>query len=572
MAMQELFWRLVLAFWSISAAALVFGLLSNPLLRAVAAVDRGPTTKVSPVEPSSALDVSARPIVPRRSATLVLAAHSRRRHLPTARAGSKEIALNDARVANPATKSGLSTAAIATTEVAVGRTNRARYANRPESPKATIAMADVPSLPTGPRAGMTSPVQAETAGAWSTVETAATKLSDSISSAQKRLLDETGISVHGMLDFGTNYNFNQPATGNNLYRVFDYFGTSTFEPNQAELYVSRSVPDQPGFVVDLNFLNTAEVMHGLTAYYGDQLGPHNPTGWMDPTQVYLTYTIPIGNGINLSAGRQVSLIGFEYIPSWNNINFNQSIDLMYSLGEPFTVTGLRGTYSFNKYVGATLGLNNGWDTIASKNLFQTIEAQLSLTPFESLIWNLQGMYGPSTGTQSGSKRGLANTTVAWKTPYKPLQLGFEYLFADQSAPVQFSPLTESPAYTNPLLYPQSQPIRHSVWWSGVGLWEAYNPSDALQLATRGEWFGDSSGARSGIAQNLGEITETLSYSLPFFSNLTARLEYRHDISSRHPFPNSGPFVTFVCPAGGCVSTAHTYSGQDTFETALILKF
>src|SRR5580658_3869730 len=130
MAMQELFWRLVLAFWSISAAALVFGLLSNPLLRAVAAVDRGPTTKVSPVEPSSALDVSARPIVPRRSATLVLAAHSRRRHLRTARAGSKEIALNDARVANPATKSGLSTAAIATTEVAVGRTNRARYANR----------------------------------------------------------------------------------------------------------------------------------------------------------------------------------------------------------------------------------------------------------------------------------------------------------------------------------------------------------------------------------------------------------------------------------------------------------
>jgi hypothetical protein len=102
-------------------------------------------------------------------------------------------------------------------------------------------------------------------------------------------------------------------------------------------------------------------MHGLTAYYGDQLGA-NPTGRLDPTQVYLTYTIPVGRGINLSAGRQVSLIGFEYIPSWNNINFNQSIDLMYSLGEPFTVTGLRGTYSFNKYVGATLGLNNGWDT------------------------------------------------------------------------------------------------------------------------------------------------------------------------------------------------------------------
>jgi hypothetical protein len=386
------------------------------------------------------------------------------------------------------------------------------------------------------------------------------------------LLDETGISLHGLLDFGTNFNFNRPATGNNLYRVFDYFGASDFEPNQAELYINRSVPNQPGFVIDLNFLNTAEVMHGITSYYGDQLGPHNPTGWLDPTQIYLTYTVPLGTGINLQAGKYTSLIGFEYIPTWNNTNFNQSIDLMYSLGEPFTVTGLRANYAFNKYVAATLGLNDGWDTIATTNVLQTVEAQLSLTPNESVTWNMQGMYGPSTGTQSGSKRGLANTTLAWKTPYKPLQLGFEYLFADQSTPVFFSPLTEGPAYSNPLLSPSAQPIPHSVWWSGVGLWAAYNLTDSLQLATRGEWFDDPSGARSGIEQNLGEITQTLNYTMPYVQGLTARLEYRHDFSSAHPFPNGGPVVYFPCAAGTCSSTAHTYSGQDTFETALILTF
>jgi hypothetical protein len=416
------------------------------------------------------------------------------------------------------------------------------------------------------------PTRTEATPSLPLVEASAKQFGDRISSGQKWLVDETGINVHGLLSIGTNYNFNQPATGNNLYRVFDYFGASSFEPNQAELYLSRSIPDQPGFVVDLNFLNTAEVMHGLTSYYGDQPGAHNPTGWMDPTQVYFTYTIPVGKGINVSAGRQVSLIGFEYIPSWNNINFNQSIDLMFSLGEPFTVTGIRGTYPFNEYLSATVGVNNGWDTIANNNLFQTLEAQLSLTPTDSVTWNLQGIYGPSTGTQSGSKRALANTTIAWKTPYKPLQLGFEFLFADQSAPVIFSPLTESPAYQNPLLARDAQPIRHSVWWSGVGLWAAYNPIDILQFATRGEWFGDSSGARSGIEQNLGEITETVSYSVPFFNNLTARLEYRHDISSEHPFPNSGPFVSFVCPAGRCISTAHSYSGQDTLESSLTLKF
>jgi hypothetical protein len=547
MVIHDRFWRLVLLFWWFSAGALVLGMVSQRLLRS--AIENGaapPMAIVAPAESSSARPVMVPPPTVPCSPAHVVHSVSRTHHIRHSGPRSAEITLAES--------------------------EKAPSTTHPASPRAAIAMADRASLSILRPVEATRPIRALTAGTVPTIEAAASKLNDQVASTQKWLVDKTGITVHGLLDFGTNYNFNQPATGNNLYRVFDYFGASSFEPNQAELYVSRSIPNQPGFVIDLNFLNTAEVMHGITSYYGDQPGTHNPTGWMDPTQVFLTYTIPVGSGVNFSAGRQVSLIGFEYIPSWNNINFNQSIDLMYSLGEPFTVTGLRGAYSFNKYLAATIGINNGWDTIATKNMFQTIEAQLSLTPTENLTWNLQGMFGPSTGVQSGSKRALANTTAAWKTPYKPLQLGFEYLFADQSAPVFFSPLTESPAYKNPLLSPQAHPIQHSVWWSGVGVWAAYNPTDALQLATRGEWFGDSSGARSGIAQNLGEITETLSYSVPFLSNLTARLEYRHDFSSEHPFPNSGPLVTFVCPAGRCISTAHTYSGQDTFETALILKF
>jgi hypothetical protein len=546
MATQDRFWRAILLFWWGSAAALALGLVSKPLLPAMVTENSAHKAPVAQVKTPSAPTAAVEPMAGSHLTKRVVARNSRGRRIRTTNEGSIEGAL--------------------------GETRRSAIPTRGTPSGKAIAMADVAGRPIDPPSETPAPLRVEAVGTLSAIETRASQLSDRISSAQKWLVNEAGISVHALLDLGTNYNFNQPASGNNLYRVFDYFGASSFEPNQAELYVSRSMPNQPGFVVDLNFLNTAEVMHGLTSYYGDQPGAWNPTGWMDPTQVYLTFTVPIGKGINLTAGRQVSLIGFEYIPSWNNINFNQSIDLMYSLGEPFTVTGLRGAYSFNDYISATLGLNNGWDTIASNSPLQTIESQFSLTPNESLTWNLQGMYGPSTGVQAGSKRGLANTTVSWKTPYKPFQLGFEYLFADQSAPVLFTPTLEGPAYRNPLLSPLAQPIQHSVWWSGVGVWAVYNPSDALQFATRGEWFDDPSGARSGIVQNLGEITETINYSLPFFSNLTARLEYRHDISSAHPFPNSGPVVTFDCPAGRCTSTAHTYSGQDTFETALILKF
>ena len=90
-------------------------------------------------------------------------------------------------------------------------------------------------------------------------------------------------------------------------------------------------------------------MHGLTSSTATNSGlTIPPDGWI-PRRFISLYTIPIGKGINLSAGRQVSLIGFEYIPSWNNINFNQSIDLLYSLGEPFTVTGVRATYPFTDH-------------------------------------------------------------------------------------------------------------------------------------------------------------------------------------------------------------------------------
>jgi hypothetical protein len=555
MAIQDRFWQLVIIFWSTSAVALVLSLLSKPMLEAVVAEPQVQPPIIAHAAESSSAPRDASPTASRRIGRPVVVARSRGRAIPASKAiGSKEIAFN---------KTGATSTPAPAIPKAIPKT----------IPKMVIASADVPERITLPQSNApATSTSVETIGPLSAIESVASQLGDRISSTQKWLTDEAGITVHGLLDIGTNYNFNQPATGNNLYRVFDYSGASSFEPNQAEFYLSRSMPNQPGFVIDLNFLNAADVLHGLTSYYGDQPGPRSPTGWMDPTQVYMTYTMPIGSGINLTAGRQVSLIGFEYIPSWNNINFNQSIDLLYSLGEPFTVTGLRAAYSFNKYLAATLGLNNGWDTIASSSPFQTFEGQLSITPDEDVTWNIQGMYGLSSGAQSGSKRGLANTTVAWKTPYKPLQLGFEYMFADQSAPVQFSPMVESPAYPNPLLSPEAQPIRHSVWWSGIGLWAAYNPTEALQLATRGEWFGDTSGARSGIAQNLGELTETVSYSFQSFSNLTARIEYGHDISSAHPFPDSGPFVSFVCPAGRCISTAHTYSGQDTFETALILKF
>jgi hypothetical protein len=216
MAIQDRFWRLILIFWSISAAALLVSLLSKPLLRAVVSENSAQPMMVAQAAGSSSVRmVYVQPTAAPRGTKRVVAAHS---HGPRIQVAS----------ARP-------------TGVALSKTRGASSAIAPYPPKAAIAMAEVPNRPTDPPFEAANPVIAETVETLPTIETTASQLGDRVSSAQKWLLEGTGISVHGLLDLGTNYNFNRPATGNNLYRVFDYFGTSSFEPNQAELYLIDSV-------------------------------------------------------------------------------------------------------------------------------------------------------------------------------------------------------------------------------------------------------------------------------------------------------------------------------------------
>jgi len=109
-----------------------------------------------------------------------------------------------------------------------------------------------------------------------------------------------------------------------------------------------------------------------------------------------------------------------------------------------------------------------------------------------------------------------------------------------------------------------------VSWTGAAGYIVYDYNSNLEFATRGEWFDDSNGARSGLRQTLGEITEDINYKVPQVTGLLARLEYRHDESSAAPFfgnsiQSNPSLVNFGNPD-------HTYSGQDTIMAAAIYSF
>jgi len=239
-----------------------------------------------------------------------------------------------------------------------------------------------------------------------------------IASIQKNLTDNLGISVHALVDAGYEHNFNQPNGNVNTFRAWDQDG---FQLTQGNLHIERD--GTVGFVTDINFGQVANAISSVTNYSNSA---HVGNEWVDPTQYYLTYTAPFGSGVSFEAGRFVTLLGAEIIPVYNNQNFNESRGLLFNLGEPLTHTGIRASYTFNDYVSATTGLNNGWDDPAStSNGGPNVEGELTLnTKDKSLSLVVNGIFGPNVQpsntasippgkTKSNQELGAIDPIVTW---------------------------------------------------------------------------------------------------------------------------------------------------------------
>jgi hypothetical protein len=149
------------------------------------------------------------------------------------------------------------------------------------------------------------------------------------------------VHIHGLADVTYEYNFNRPNTSGgskggpnatapggrvNQSRVFDT-NASGWDLGQFNLHVDKSADGGVGFVSDINFGQVANVLRASTR--NSNINPLTTSNdIVDITQAYLTYTAPLGTGINLSLGRFVTLLGEEVIPVYNNLNFNESRDFI----------------------------------------------------------------------------------------------------------------------------------------------------------------------------------------------------------------------------------------------------
>ncbi len=379
-----------------------------------------------------------------------------------------------------------------------------------------------------------------------------------------------GFKVSGFLDVAYTHNFNNPNTNLNQLHIFDT-NASSFMPHLAQIMLERSADaggsalERAGFRARLNFGLDSRVSRARTNFQ-----PGVASDELDFQELYAEYILPVGNGLKVQAGKINTLIGYEVINSWENPNFSRTF--MFGLGQAFTTTGIRFTYTFNPIITASVGVVNGWDNVDDNNKGKTVEWLVALTPHEKLGVNFYGSVGPEQsntvggvvpggpGVNGSAKRTVAGSIITFK--------------ATSQDTIILEPYYANEANANLVAGKAGKNAR----WNGLGAYLIHDFDDQWSARLRGEIFEDAGGARTctgsvagtvggftgvpggwntcagaggagaagipatlvgggGIAQTLWETTYTLQYKPT--PSLITRMEFRYDKSNRNIFLNGG---------------------------------
>ena len=303
------------------------------------------------------------------------------------------------------------------------------------------------------------------------------------------------------LQGGYIFNFENPDTGINRQRIFDQKDNS-FLLDLAQIQFAKD-PAVGGLGYKL------KLSMGETAKYIHSEGLGNPNDEFDLTEAYVDYVAPLGKGLKLRFGKFVTYHSAEVIEAKDNFNYSRSFLFNYSV--PFTHTGLMAGYKFSEAFTANIYLVNGWDVTTDNNKGKTLGAGLTLTPLGPLQLTFNFMYGPEQ-PNSSNNRFLFDWVGAFKAMKNlTFMANVDYGFEDKD------PLNRG----------------QNSGWYGVAFYSKYDFTDSFSASIRAEYFNDKDGVRTGIAQELKEITLTADFKIA--KNLLLRPEYRHDWSDKNAF-------------------------------------
>jgi hypothetical protein len=320
------------------------------------------------------------------------------------------------------------------------------------------------------------------------------------------------IKVNGFVSTSYNHNLNNPDSRKVNYRPFNE-NAASFNLDVAELVFQKEASESGdiGFRTDIMYGYTVpkairSTWPGVTQSADDDF---------DVQQAYVRYVAPIGNGLTLDLGKWITEMGAEVIEGYDAWNYNYSRSLLFYYTIPFTHTGLRAAYKFNDVATLMGEIFNGWDNVVDNNKGKSYCAHLMLMPVGNTMINLKYMGGPEQTNNDTNNRSVFNVNLT-TTLMEKLTLNFDYVNGSE----QKDPNNVVTA-------------NGDSKWSGLAGIIRYAASDSYAINIRAETFKDDDGARTGVKQDMWEITVTPEFTVK--KNLVIRPEYRHDVSDKAVF-------------------------------------
>ena len=352
---------------------------------------------------------------------------------------------------------------------------------------------------------------------------------------------QKGITLSGYVD--TSYT--DQFTGSHVFSSSGSGGTAAgsyarqFDTDQngfniqaVKLALEKALPDKndwaAGFRVDM--------IYGADANYlkDSAFNPGTNTG-LALEQALVKFRIPVGNGLDIYAGKFVTFLGYEVIESPANPNFSRG--LLFTNAIPLTHTGVYGDYKFNDTFEAKFGVVDGWNNSTSvpngsDNTFggKAITGQLNINaPGKNANITQSFIYSPQN--DPGALAAGAPTGEA--APGSGGNPVFVYDIWGNWNPTIDKNGNTTLGFNLDYGY-------DSYSWYGAALYAQYKLTKVITLAGRGEYLhSDANAGKFGAGGITGadgvftpssqddySLTATLSFAV--WDNLLTRAEYRFD--------------------------------------------
>ena len=342
------------------------------------------------------------------------------------------------------------------------------------------------------------------------------KIEEGKSAVEKAL----GIGISGFFDASYTWSSNHPGSGVNHNISGRYFDRDHNKVVFNNFNLTLDKPEKDwgvGFHVVADFGRTGELLREATLWSSKL--HQQPSAEL--REAFITFTIPVGEGLQFKGGKFVTPLGTEILPAPGAYNDNISRSFAFNFGVPLTHTGGLFTYPFSKIVSASAGLVTGWDNPSDNNNSPSFLGGVNFTPVDAFAlasniivgreWTAPGIGLP---VHNGGTR-VTWSNVATIKPVDPLTLYLEYTLGHEEnalTPVGIS----------------------DAWWHALAGILSYNWTDRFNTAVRAEYFRDNDGARTGVRRlDLGEITLTAAYK--FTAKLLGRAEVRQDLAGKSVF-------------------------------------